>query len=647
MSIGVAMPEGRGCPRRSSLPPPRTNVRDEGSGHLETDNEDPCSNPPVYGHLVAESREIQKQQKKQQFHPQQTSFEIQQQYLERKVLQQRLLQQNSQQSLLRKQQKTPQQLNLQHYCAQEKSFKQQILGRENLRQKNVQQNKLKQCSLQEQSLKQEDLQQQTLQQTEYQQTYHREQLKQEEKHQQDQKSLDGGAPVACGSNLAHYNSIHELYSFVSNVLSSWEESQEGQHPVRPASTADTISQLRQYANPHNFQGGTACYQTKESGSSVGKRKMVTCLGPGSGPPTSRAPAVPAGVSTPFYDTLNTPRRRAPQGPLPQVPGVISQPSTYVQQGYIPHQQQLQQVQQPRPLTCHSNVVPIQRQIGQMGSNVHMCQTSHMAQSGQSGQSGQMGQSCQISQTGAMSLSCQMTQTSTMAQSCQVNQTSHMAQSGQITQSEQLNYQPLYGTLCSTGQRSYQQPRYSTPVMGLQVSSTSAFRPTSAAATATYIPQDHQKKFYAMYGMASGRMNLPSRPTMSQSHTQLVREEPPYETKQDSSGYTLNYASFYGNLGVNEDPISRPVSNMSNKSSEHFYTYPYPRKQQELLQSNKADWCTLVNWARKVVESRENDSNTLSDCSHGAHDIKGLLRHEHNHQWPHVEPQECNVLFLAK
>jgi len=96
----------------------------------------------------------------------------------------------------------------------------------------------------------------------------------------------------------------------------------------------------------------------------------------------------------------------------------------------------------------------------------------------------------------------------------------------------------------------------------------------------------------------------------------------------------------------EEPISRPVSNLSNKSSEQYYTYPYPRKQQELI-LRSPDWATVINWARRVVQSREDENATRCDCSHEFHDVRGLQKHEHSHSWPHVQPQECNVLFLAK
>lgn len=113
----------------------------------------------------------------------------------------------------------------------------------------------------------------------------------------------------------------------------------------------------------------------------------------------------------------------------------------------------------------------------------------------------------------------------------------------------------------------------------------------------------------------------------------------------------------------EDPLSRPVSNMSTKSSsEQFYTYPYQKKvsQQQQLEQHETisggssssvfkpvDWVTLVHWARRVVRAREKENYVDTDCSHGAHAIHGLTRHEHLHTWPHVQPQECNVLFLAK
>jgi hypothetical protein len=125
--------------------------------------------------------------------------------------------------------------------------------------------------------------------------------------------------------------------------------------------------------------------------------------------------------------------------------------------------------------------------------------------------------------------------------------------------------------------------------------------------------------------------------------------------QSSSSYYYHplhqhqYANYYQaapSLTGHEEPISRPVSNLSNKSSEQYYTYPYQRKQQEQI-FKPIDWCTLVHWARRVVQSRDDDHETKTDCSHGMHDIKGLKRHEHQHSWPHVQPHECNVLFLAK
>lgn len=102
----------------------------------------------------------------------------------------------------------------------------------------------------------------------------------------------------------------------------------------------------------------------------------------------------------------------------------------------------------------------------------------------------------------------------------------------------------------------------------------------------------------------------------------------------------------GSSQPQEEPISRPVSNLSNKSSEQYYTYPYPRKQQELI-LRSPDWATVINWARRVVQSREDENVTRTDCSHEFHDVRGLKKHEHTHSWPHVQPQECNVLFLAK
>ncbi|CAL8108475.1 unnamed protein product, partial [Orchesella dallaii] len=141
-------------------------------------------------------------------------------------------------------------------------------------------------------------------------------------------------------------------------------------------------------------------------------------------------------------------------------------------------------------------------------------------------------------------------------------------------------------------------------------------------------------------------------SLSQSQQQLQHAAHAHHLHHQYYYNTLEhpaYANYYQpaeSLTGHEEPISRPVSNLSNKSSEHFYTYPYPRKQQDQI-FKPIDWCTLVHWARKAVQSREDDNDIKCECSHGCHEIKGLKRHEHQHSWPHVQPHECNVLFLAK